>query len=174
MGNKYEITLNDINQEIESILYNLNLLIETCSNSSKIDELYSELTTQIEKYKTNLSHYRRQDLPYSLGFRLNRNIKKDNWKYLGYAQCFAEAYHYAENSGYTWREFIHLCAAPEDEYTNPFPTGHKFNYRKKGTKSLFCKKYSHIRNVNAIQLSTEVMTYIFSMHRAVRDAIENM
>lgn len=254
MGNKYEITLKDINQEIELLLTQLNLLIEACNNSSNIDDLFSELLAQIEKYKTDIFNYKRQDLPfvedmnndnpisyagkenneaeensglvkacvektidviyairnceacteketkrkelywlihflrftlpfkiyalstldsylpYSLGYRRNRsikkwqakhaykNLKKDNWKYIGYAQNFAEAYHYAENNGYTWGDVIHLCAEPEDEYTNSFvkietpffteyfdsyakgPIGHVFNYRKTETTCLFCKK----------------------------------
>lgn len=254
MGNKYEITLKDINQEIEALRTKLTFLIEACNSSGKIDDLYSELTAQIEKYKIDLFNYKRQDvpfveemnngnpisfagkenaeaeensilvkacvaramdaiyairncnvctdkeakredlywlihylrftlpfkiyalstldsyLPYSLGFCLNRkikkcqkkhaykDIKKDNWKYLGYAQSFAEAYNYAENNGYTWGDVIHLCAEPEDECTNSFvkiespffteyfdsyakgPFGHVFNFRKTETTCLFCKK----------------------------------
>lgn len=254
MGNKYEITLKDINQEIELLLTKLNLLIEACNNSNNIDDFFPELLAQIEKYKIDIFNYKRQDLPfvedmnngnpisyagkknkeaeknsklvqacvakaidaiyairncdictekdkktkelywlihslrftlpfkiyalstldsylpYSLGHRRNRsikkwqakhaykNLKKDNWKYIGYAQNFAEAYHYAENNGYTWGDVIHLCAEPEDEYTNSFvkietpfftdyfdsyakgPFGHVFNYRKTKTTCLFCKK----------------------------------
>lgn len=255
MGNKYEITLKDINQEIESILTKLNLMIEACNNSGDIEDLFSEVTAQIKKYKIDIFNYQRQDvpfvddmnngnpisyagkenneaeensrlvktcseraidvihairncnvcteknakrknlcwlindlrhtlqfkiyvlstldsyLPYSLGLRLNREVKKlqekyackgqikeNNWKYLGYAQTFAEAYHYAENDGFSWGEVIHLCTEPKDEYTNSFvklettffteyfdvyakgPIGHVFNYRKTETTCLFCKK----------------------------------
>ncbi len=64
MGNKYEITLKDINQEIELLLTQLNLLIGACNNSSNIDDLFSELLAQIEKYKTDIFNYKRQDLPF--------------------------------------------------------------------------------------------------------------
>ncbi len=255
MGNKYEITLKDINHEIEALLTKLTFLIEACNNSCNIKYFYSELITQIEKYKIEIFNYKRQDvpfvedmqngnpishagkenneaeensklvqgcvakaidaiyaikncetcteketkrkelywlihylrfslpfkifalstldsyLPYSLGHRLNREIKKwqiknsykglikeNNWKYLGYAQTFAEAYKYVENNGYTWGDVIHLCTEPEDECTNDFvkfetpffteyfdsyakgPIGHVFNYRKTETTCLFCKK----------------------------------
>ena len=49
MGNKYEITLKDINQEIELLLTMLNLLIEACNNSNNIDDLFPEVLAQIEK-----------------------------------------------------------------------------------------------------------------------------
>jgi len=218
MGKKYEITLKDINKEIELLLTKLNLLIEACTNSgNNIEDLYSELTEQIKQYKKHISEYQLQDLPfveemdngnpisfagkenaeaeensklvklcaeraidaiyairncdvciekeakreelywllhrlrfplqfkiyalstldsylpYSLGFRLNREIqnwqlknayrsfiKENNWKYLGHAETFEEVYHYAENNGFSWGGVIHLCADPEDECTNSF------------------------------------------------------
>ncbi|MBB5219810.1 hypothetical protein HNP77_002199 [Treponema rectale] len=64
MGNKYEITLKDINQEIELLLTQHNLLIEPCNNSNNIDDLFSELLAQIEKYKIDIFNYKRQDLPF--------------------------------------------------------------------------------------------------------------
>ena len=254
MGKKYEITLKDINHEIEVCLTKLNLFMEACNKSENIEDSYSEVSTQIENYKKQISEYKLQDvpfveemdndnpisyagkenneagensrlvkicairaidaiytirscsactekeakikelywltyhlrftlqfklyalspldsyLPYSLGFCRNReikkwqakhaykSIKKDNWKYLGYANSFDEAYHYAENNGFSWGGVIHLCADPQDEYTNSFvkiktpffteyfdsyakgPLGHVFNYRKTETTCLFCKK----------------------------------
>ena len=64
MGNKYEITLKDINQEIELLLTKLNLLIDACNNSNNIDDLFPELLAQIEKYKIDIFNYKRQDLPF--------------------------------------------------------------------------------------------------------------
>ena len=146
---------------------------ETCSEKeTKIKELYwlihsLRFTLQFKIYAlSTIDSY----LPYSLGLRLNRkikkwqakhayrSIKKDNWKYLGYADSFKEAYHYAENNGFSWGDIIHLCADPTDEYTNNFvkietpfftdyfdsyakgPFGHVFNFRKTETTCLFCKK----------------------------------
>ena len=64
MGNKYEITLKDINQEIELLLTKLNLLIDACNNSNNIDDLFPELLAQIEKYKIDIFNYKRQDMPF--------------------------------------------------------------------------------------------------------------
>ena len=58
MGNKYEITLKDINQEIELLLTKLNLLIEACNNSNNIDDLFPELLAQIEKYKIGVQKWK--------------------------------------------------------------------------------------------------------------------
>ena len=64
MGNKYEITLNDINQEIESLLTKLTFLVEACNNSCNIEYLYSEVIIQIENYKKHISEYELQDVPF--------------------------------------------------------------------------------------------------------------
>ena len=76
MGNKYEITLKDINQEIELLLTQLNLLIEACNNSNNIDDLFSELLAQIEKYKTDIFNYKRQDLPFIEDMNIYRLCSK--------------------------------------------------------------------------------------------------
>lgn len=64
MGNKYEITLKDINQEIESLRTKLTFLIEACNNSYNIEYLYSEVIIQIENYKKHISEYELQDVPF--------------------------------------------------------------------------------------------------------------
>ena len=109
-------------------------------------------------------------IPYSVGKLLNwrikkwqkkfanKNLKKDNWKYIGYAQDLKEAYHYVENNGFSWGGKVHLCTDPDDECTNNFvkmegeyfteyfdsyakgPFGHLFNFRKRETVCLFCCK----------------------------------
>lgn len=109
-------------------------------------------------------------IPYSVGKLLNwrikkwqkkfanKNLKKDNWKYIGYAQDLKEVYHYVENNGFSWGGKIHLCTDPDDECTNNFvkmegeyfteyfdsyakgPFGHLFNFRKRETVCLFCCK----------------------------------
>ncbi|WP_027727698.1 hypothetical protein [Treponema sp. C6A8] len=255
MGKNYKITLKVINQEIEVCLIKLKRFIEACNKSNNIEDLFTEVSSQIENYKKLISEYKLQDLPfieemnndnpisyagkenaeaeensrlvklcagkaidsvyaiknsevcsekeekikqfywllyylryplqfkiyalashdsylpYSLGFLLNKKIKKwqskyayrsqikeNNWKYLGYAESFDEAYHYAENNGFSWGGVIHLCADPQDECTNSFvkienpffteyfdsyakgPLGHIFNFRKRETTCLFCKK----------------------------------